>query len=59
MKKDPHDLRVTESVDLLIPGIGEIVGGSMRMEGYQELLEAYKREGISPKEYHWYTDLLK
>jgi asparaginyl-tRNA synthetase len=31
----------------------------MRMEGYQELLEAYKREGISPKEYCWYTDLRK
>jgi asparaginyl-tRNA synthetase len=31
----------------------------MRMEGYDELMEAYKREGISPKEYYWYTEQRK
>ncbi|CZT03521.1 probable asparaginyl-tRNA-synthetase [Rhynchosporium agropyri] len=59
MKKDPNDPRVTESVDVLMPGVGEIVGGSMRMEGYEELMDAYKREGISPKEYYWYTEQRK
>ncbi|KAJ3340376.1 hypothetical protein HDU93_007101 [Gonapodya sp. JEL0774] len=59
MKKDPKDLRLTESVDVLIPNVGEIVGGSMRISDLAELLAAYKREGIDPSPYYWFTDQRK
>ena len=59
MQKCKDDPTFTESVDILLPNVGEIVGGSMRMDNYEELMEAYKREGLNAADYYWYTDQVK
>ena len=63
MPRREDDQRLTESVDVLGPGVGEIVGGSMRIWDYDALFEGYKREGFTDEDiknnYYWYTDQRK
>ena len=51
------DGKTVAAADCLVPGIGEIIGGSQREERL-ELLEARMRElGLNPEDYWWYLDL--
>lgn len=59
MQRDPKDNRLTESVDVLMPGVGEIVGGSMRMTDYEELSESFRKNGLKTEPYYWYLDQRK
>jgi asparaginyl-tRNA synthetase len=42
---------------LLVPGVGEIIGGSERIYDMKELLESMKIYGLDKKYYEWYLDL--
>jgi len=53
------DGKTVRAMDILFPGIGEIVGGSQREERLDVLLEKIKEVGIDEKELWWYTDLRK
>ena len=55
MRLNDDDKTVT-AMDLLVPGIGEIVGGSQREERLDVLLANMERHGLSTEEYSWYVD---
>lgn len=59
LSSNPPRPDLTESVDVLIPGVGEIIGGSMREINYDKLMNGFKEHGINPDNYYWYTDLRK
>jgi asparaginyl-tRNA synthetase len=52
-----EDGRTVAAMDLLVPGIGEIIGGSQREERLDVLLEAMRVHGLSESDYDWYLDL--
>jgi asparaginyl-tRNA synthetase len=53
------DGKTVTAMDLLVPGIGEIIGGSQREERHDVLLENFKHHNIDPESYAWYADLRK
>ncbi len=53
------DGKTVRAMDVLFPGIGEIVGGAQREERYDVLLEKMKAMNIDEKELWWYLDLRK
>ncbi len=51
------DGRTVAAMDVLVPGIGEIVGGSQREERLDLLLANMERHGLNEENYYWYADL--
>jgi len=60
MRTDRTNDKVVENFDCLAPaGFGEIIGGSVREDEYDRLVERIKHEGYNPESYDWYLDLRK
>ena len=53
------DGKTVAAMDLLVPGIGEIIGGSQREDDYDKLLARITELGLNPEDYWWYLDLRK
>jgi len=53
------DGKTVAAMDVLLPGVGEIVGGSQREERHDVLLASIREKGLPEDEYWWYLDLRK
>ena len=51
------DGKTVAAMDMLVPGVGEIIGGSQREERYDVLLSRIKEMGLDEDTYDWYLDL--
>lgn len=52
-----EDGKTVRAMDVLVPGVGEIIGGSQREERLDVLLERMKSVGLREEDYWWYLDL--
>jgi asparaginyl-tRNA synthetase len=57
--KQNEDGKTVRAMDVLFPGIGEIIGGSQREESYDKLLARVKEMGIPEEEIWWYLETRK
>ena len=51
------DEKTVAAMDVLAPGIGEIIGGSQREERLDVLEQRMQQQGLDPTDYWWYLDL--
>jgi asparaginyl-tRNA synthetase len=57
--KQNDDGRTVRAMDILVPRLGEIIGGSERENDYDRLLARMKEMKLDPKDYWWYLELRK
>ena len=53
------DGKTVAAADMLVPGVGELCGGSQREERYDLLVQRMEECGLDRKDYEWYLDLRK
>jgi len=53
------DGKTVRAMDVLVPKIGEIIGGSQREDDYDTLFDRIKEAGLNPDDYWWYLELRK
>lgn len=53
------DGKTVRAMDVLVPGIGELIGGSQREENYDKLVARMKEMNMKVEDYWWYLDLRK
>ena len=58
MKQNP-DGKTVAAADMLVPGIGELIGGSQREENYDKLVARMDELGMDKTNYEWYLNLRK
>ena len=52
-----EDGKTVTAMDILVPGIGEVIGGAQREERLDQLLDNMKYQKLNPDDYAWYADL--
>lgn len=57
--KQNNDGKTVKAMDVLFPGIGEIIGGSQREENYDKLMERIRELKLPEKDLWWYLDTRK
>mgnify|MGYP000766312449 FL=1 len=57
--KQNEDGKTVAAVDLEVPGVGELMGGSQREENYDKLITRMHELDMNPEEMYWYVNLRK
>ncbi len=55
--KENSDGKTVRAMDVLVPGVGEIIGGSQREDDLEVLKRKMKEKGLKEEDYWWYLDL--
>jgi len=54
-----EDQKTVAAMDVLVPGVGELIGGSQREDRLDVLVDRIKKAGLDEEQYSWYLDLRK